>query len=105
MNFGDKLKQARNKRKMTQKVLAELINVRESTISDWEHNRHKPDNLDTFKKLCDTLDVPSTYFICENEETSKLLVDCNFALFLNDFASLSSEDKKKVENLIQELKK
>lgn len=105
MNFGDKLKNARKERKLTQKTLAELLDVRESTISDWEHNRHRPDNLDVFKKLCETLNVPSTYFVCENLETSNLLMQSDFAFFLNAYATLSDTDKKSVKELIEKLSK
>ena len=48
---------------MTQKNLAEIVGVAESSISDWEHDRHKPENLDVFTKLCKTLEVSSTYFL------------------------------------------
>lgn len=63
MTFGEKLKNARDDKKMTQKNLAEIVGVAESSISDWEHDRHKPENLDVFTKLCKTLEVSSTYFL------------------------------------------
>jgi transcriptional regulator with XRE-family HTH domain len=63
MTFGEKLKEARNERKLTQKNLAETLGVAESSISDWEHDRHKPENLEVFTNLCKTLEVSSSYFL------------------------------------------
>lgn len=103
MNFGDKLKKVRNERKITQKALGDIIGVKMSTICDWEKNRHKPNDLDVFKKLCDTLNVPSTYFVCENTEVTKLLEDSDFATFLISYAKLSNKDKQSVNNFIMEL--
>lgn len=62
MTFGEKIKKARNERKMTQKTLAETLNVAESSISDWEHDRHKPD-VDTLKLLCETLEISADYLL------------------------------------------
>lgn len=104
MTFGDKLKRVRNERKMTQKTLAEILDVKESSISDWEHNRHKPSSLDTFKLMCETFDVPSTYFLCE-KTTLNVIDDVDTYKFLNTYIELSKEDKKKVSDFIQELKK
>ena len=65
MTFGDKLKKARNEKNITQKALAEFLEVAESSISDWEHDRHKPGDLDVFKKLCDTLEVSADYLLSD----------------------------------------
>lgn len=36
MTFGEKIKQARTAKKLTQKQLAEKINAKHNSISDWE---------------------------------------------------------------------
>lgn len=36
MTFGEKIKQARIAKKLTQKQLAEKINAKHNSISDWE---------------------------------------------------------------------
>lgn len=61
MTFGEKLKAARKRKKLTQKQLASLIHAAHSSISDWEHDQHKPDP-DTIQNLCWALEVTPNYF-------------------------------------------
>jgi len=43
MEFGDRLKQERKKRKLTQQVVADELNVSRQTISSWETENSYPD--------------------------------------------------------------
>lgn len=43
MEIGQRLKQARTEREMTQEALAERLGVSRQTISSWENNRSYPD--------------------------------------------------------------
>ncbi|MEI5989316.1 hypothetical protein A5881_000804 [Enterococcus termitis] len=54
IEIGNRLKELRESKKMTQKDLAEILNVTPQAISKWERNKSYPD-LDTLVKL-------STYF-------------------------------------------
>lgn len=63
MSFGRKLRKTRKDKGITQKQLADVLGVSESSVCDWEHDRHKPDRLDIFTNLCIVLNVPSKHFL------------------------------------------
>jgi transcriptional regulator with XRE-family HTH domain len=92
--FTERLKQARNKMKISQKDLGIKIGIDPSSASGrmnhYETGRHMPD-LETLKKMASELNVPVNYFFCESEESATLacLID-----------KLDDEDKRK---LIQSL--
>ncbi len=52
MEFGDRLKQERKKRKLTQQVVADELNVSRQTISSWETENSYPD-IDSLLRLSD----------------------------------------------------
>ena len=54
--IGDKLKNARERKQMSQNEVAEKLLVSRQTISKWENNVCLPD-LDNFKKICDLYDI------------------------------------------------
>ncbi|WP_430289574.1 helix-turn-helix domain-containing protein, partial [Sporosarcina gallistercoris] len=56
MLIGDKIKEARNKKRMTQQDLADLLNISRSAISNWEVGRNYPD-LDMIVQLSDILEI------------------------------------------------
>ncbi len=55
--FGEKIKQARVEKGMTQQALADRLYVTRQTISRWERGTRYPD-LPTAKKLADILEIP-----------------------------------------------
>ena len=61
MTFGDRLRQARKAKKLTQKELAIKINAAHNSISNWENNQNMPDP-DTIQNLCWALDVQPNFF-------------------------------------------
>lgn len=75
--FGDKIKEARKAKKMTQRELAERINVAHNSVSDWEHDKSKPD-ADTIELLCGVLEIAPNYLLAPSEEdftpAEKLLI-------------------------------
>ena len=42
-NIGEKIKELRNKQKMTQEKLAQYLNVTVSAVSQWESGKTMPD--------------------------------------------------------------
>jgi len=60
MNLAERIKNARLNKHYTQKDLAELINVKSTTVSGWELGRNEP-SIDTLKKLATKLDVSFDY--------------------------------------------
>ncbi|EME5369421.1 helix-turn-helix domain-containing protein [Enterococcus faecium] len=62
MEFGDKLKALRNRENMTQKELAELLYLKQSSVSDYENNKSIP-NGDIIKKISTIFDVSADYLL------------------------------------------
>ena len=56
MNLGENIKAARKAAGMTQKELAECLEVYQKDISRWELNELTPNTL-TFAKICRALDT------------------------------------------------
>ncbi len=69
--FGDKIKFARTAAGLTQKQLADKINVSNTSISNWEKNISRPDP-DTIQHLCWALNVEPNYFFAKNEQKEDL---------------------------------
>lgn len=65
--FSETLKRIRNEKNLTQKQLADMINVSDRTISKWEKGRSVPD-LITIQNLCKKLEI-SLSSIVNNKET------------------------------------
>ena len=51
MNFGEDLKKCRKEMGYSQKELAKLLGVNQSSVSDWENDVSRPD-YETLFKLC-----------------------------------------------------
>lgn len=60
MKIADRIKELRKQRHYTQKELAELINVKPTTVSGWELGRNEP-SIETIKKLSKILGVSFNY--------------------------------------------
>lgn len=57
MNFGDKLKELRKEKGLSQKDLAEKLNVTQRTISYYENSATAPSNAEIVAKIADVLNV------------------------------------------------
>ena len=64
--IGEKIKEARAKKKMTQQELADLLNISRSAISNWENGRNYPD-LDTIVHLSDILEISLNKLLREDK--------------------------------------
>jgi len=67
LTLGEKIKNLRKKRGMTQQELAKAIPISFSTFRRWEKNIHVPD-IEDISRLSEILDVPVSYFIEDNKE-------------------------------------
>ena len=66
MEFYEKLKKIREQKGMTQKELADLLNVSVQAISNWETNRRKPSS-ELYYYIADKLNVDLSQVIPDNE--------------------------------------
>lgn len=62
MNYGDRLRELRNKKGLSQKGLADKLNLNRSTYARYETSTTQPD-YDTLKKLADFFDVTTDYIL------------------------------------------
>lgn len=55
-NLGENLKTARKLFGITQSELADVLDVKQSTVAAWEGNRAEPP-IESIKKICNTFDI------------------------------------------------
>lgn len=67
LTFGEKIKEARKAKKLTQKQLADKIGAAHNSISDWENDKNKPDP-DTIELLCGVLEITPNYLLASNPD-------------------------------------
>lgn len=60
MTFGQKLRELRSNKKMTQEELGKLLNVSKVSISGYENDTREPDK-GSIKKLAEFFDVSTDY--------------------------------------------
>lgn len=90
---GSRIMQRRKAMKIKQSELAELIDVSENQISNIENGKSFP-RLNSFIKICETLDCNADYFLSGIVKTS---VEHNITDMI---ASLSIEEQKTVWKLL-----
>jgi transcriptional regulator with XRE-family HTH domain len=54
--FGKRLRQAREKKGLTQVQLANMLGVKGNSISDWENDKNRP-HMDTIELIMGVLEV------------------------------------------------
>lgn len=75
--FGEKIKELRLERNLTQKQLANILDNAQSAIVYWEANKQEP-TISALKKLCIFFDVSADYLLgLEDESGTKLRAQVN----------------------------
>ncbi len=105
MSLGQRLRQARREKGYTQKELAAIIDVKHNSISNWENDQNKPD-LETVKRICETLKVSLSFLFEEStagsmsdDDLDRILSQTEFAL-LGAVRQLTEEDKMDVLDFV-----
>ncbi len=83
MTLGQKLKELRTKKGLTQKDLADQLHVSFQTISKWESDINEPD-LKTLKELSKIYGCSVSYILCDdlleqNEDNKKPIEEKKYA--------------------------
>lgn len=65
--FGDKLKNLRISKNLSQDDLGEILGVRKSSISNWENNKATP-TYETLTKLAEYFNVTTDYLLGFNQD-------------------------------------
>ena len=67
--MGDRIKRLRNARNITQKFLADVLEVSTSTVGMYEQNRREPD-ANTLIKIASFFGVSTDYILCKSNKNS-----------------------------------
>ena len=86
LEIGNRLKDLRLKKEMTQKEVADELHVSFQSISKWELNKSYPD-LDNLVKLCQLYDVSLDYVVGHRDKSV-------FEKFISSLKRSEKEDKK-----------
>ena len=68
MKFGEKLRLARKRKKLTQEELAKLVGVSKRTIVNYESGEIYPKGRKMYTTLAKTLGLSTNYLLSEDEE-------------------------------------
>jgi transcriptional regulator with XRE-family HTH domain len=88
--ISERIKIARNKRKLTQEELAKKVNTTKGTISNYENEYSKP-SPEMIKDIADALDVDTDYLV---GRTNVLKREENISSAFHDFDNLTEEEKE-----------
>lgn len=104
MTFGEKIKTARISKHYTQRQLAELINAKHNSISDWEKDKSKPD-MDTVELICGVLDLSPGYLMdsVKTSTPSSELSD-TYTELIELYSKLSEDSQKAIMQILRNLK-
>ena len=80
----NRIRQLRKQKKMTQKELAEHLQIADSTLSYWEMGKYEPD-IDSLKKLSRFFLVPIDYIVGDE------IPECETADGISDSESFNSQ--------------
>jgi transcriptional regulator with XRE-family HTH domain len=96
MNIGEKLKQTRKLKGISQAELSEKVNVHVTNIARYETNKQTP-TIEVLKRIADYYDITVDYFVSEDSEI-KPASRIRDKVLLEKFEKIEdfSDDEKKV---------
>ncbi|WP_095171055.1 MULTISPECIES: helix-turn-helix domain-containing protein [Blautia] len=65
--IGNRIKQCRLEKKMTQKQLGKIMGISETLISQYERGKRNP-KVDQLRKIADALNIPYNYLVTEPDK-------------------------------------
>lgn len=111
MEIGERIKEARLSKRLTQEELGKLVGVQKSAIAKYESGRVVNIKRSTLHKLAEALDLKgSDLFIESNpkeaaELSARVLIDSDLREVVELYSLLSEDDKRTVQELIRRLAK
>ena len=111
MDIGQRIKEARLAKGLTQEELGKIIGVQKSAIAKYENGRVVNIKRSNLKKIAEVLELrPSELIIGDDAEESselhaRILTDNGLMNLISEFLLLSDEDKEAVERIIISLRK
>lgn len=98
MNIGNRIKNLRQNKNITQQQLASTLFISDKTISSWEANRTEP-SLEMIIKLSETLDCTISYLIYGDNSKNDIETEIKIKLTLDEFNQLKSYMEKHANDL------
>ena len=90
MNFGERLKNARQKAGFTQKALADALGVSLRTITNYESGKRYPKKHENYEKIASILHIDTNYLLLQGNE-SRVTLSAFTEEFPEDAAPLFAE--------------
>ena len=109
MELGQKIKQARLQKGLTQEELGKIVGLQKSAIAKYENGRVVNIKRSTLQKLAKALDLRGPDLIIESNPKAaatlhaRVLMDTDLMLSIEQYYELSDEKKKMVRDLIRSL--
>lgn len=110
MIIGEKIKEARLKKGLTQQELGNLVGVQKSAIAKYENGRIVNIKRDTLQNLSRALNIPPYELMVIEEPAeeiadihSRIALDYELLGTLKKYYELSDNDKELIVNLINRL--
>ena len=109
MDIGQKIKEARLAKGLTQEELGNLIGLQKSAIAKYENGRVVNIKRSTLQKLAKALDLRGSDLIIESnpqeaaEFSAKVLLDVELMDAIEKYYTLTAEKQKMVRDLIRSM--
>ena len=109
MELGQKIKQARLHKGLTQEELGNIVGLQKSAIAKYENGRVVNIKRSTLQKLAKALDLRGSDLIIESNPKeaatlhARVLMDTELMISIEQYYELSDEKKKMVRDLIRSL--
>lgn len=109
MQIGQKIKEARIEKGLTQEELGKMVGLQKSAIAKYENGRVVNIKRSTLQKLALALDLRGSDLIIDNDPKeaatlhAKVLMDTELMCAIEQYYTLDNEKKKMVRELIRTL--
>lgn len=102
--LGEKLKQARLNKGLTQLALSQLTGIKNTVLSNWENNVNKPD-VDSIEALCTALDIAPNYFFdtIKNGPAANGETDERKERLIKNYESMNDEGREMLAKLADDM--
>lgn len=98
MSFAEKFKELRKEHRYTQKDIANILDVKPTTISAWELGNNSP-RMDMLQKISDVFNVDTGYFF---DEKSNQTVDLDDdVIFTYEGRKIPKEDLEMIKRFMR----
>ena len=98
MSFAEKFKELRKEHCYTQKDIANILNVKPTTISAWELGNNSP-RMDMLQKISDVFNVDTGYFFDEKPNQTVDLDDD--VIFTYEGRKIPKEDLETIKRFMR----